>query len=456
LVVVDKQLLALCIDLKALVEKQLLPQLRVLLATIKRLGLLFETLHALEPHHYFLLQHNPAKGRPPPALSEASVAFVALRAQLVTELPAYLGLLQDGVTLCVSQVIKWQSRLWRDVRTRWSDLWDALRVEGEMNAGNEETERVWRARWEEATRDLYNLNIIHPDKLTPRSRQTRTSPPSPTTTRTGPVNANPGSLEPARPPQIDAPSFVDSTASPHRKRSFNTSSSVARLARRPSTDSLHSIRSAKSSSGHGHYVDAPEFTPSPPRHTMSRRQSMPMSLHHSQSHGKLLDSYGREGRDRDKELEEEPGARGGGKHTSPPLPSLQRRNLGSKRARPSEPQRHPSPHPPHRQYTHPHPHPPMPPMPPLTVSSRWYRAPALYTCRVVHECEPPEGVEYYGLPFFKLFLGDVYHVLKEAGHPSRHRDLPLLVDEGEDCLLLARDASSELGWLLASFLFPVD
>jgi hypothetical protein len=98
----------------------------------------------------------------------------------------------------------------------------------------------------------------------------------------------------------------------------------------------------------------------------------------------------------------------------------------------------------------------MPPMPQLTVSSRWYRAPPLYTCRVVHECEPPEGVEYYGLPFFKLFLDDVYQVLKEAGHPSRHRDLPLLVDEGEDCLLLARDSSGELGWLLASFLFPVD
>jgi hypothetical protein len=95
-------------------------------------------------------------------------------------------------------------------------------------------------------------------------------------------------------------------------------------------------------------------------------------------------------------------------------------------------------------------------MPQLTVSSRWYRAPALYTCRVVHEYEPPEGVEYYGLPFFKLFPDDVYYVLREAGHLSRHRDLPLLVDKGEDSLLLARDSSGELGWLLASFLLTVD
>jgi dynamin-binding protein len=95
-------------------------------------------------------------------------------------------------------------------------------------------------------------------------------------------------------------------------------------------------------------------------------------------------------------------------------------------------------------------------MPQLTVSSRWYRAPVLYTCRVVHECEPPEGVKYYGLPFFKLFLDDVYHVLSEKGHPLRHRDLPVLVDKREDCLLLARDSSGEMGWLLASFLFSVD
>jgi hypothetical protein len=66
---------------------------------------------------------------------------------------------------------------------------------------------------------------------------------------------------------------------------------------------------------------------------------------------------------------------------------------------------------------------------------------------VVHECELPEGVKYYCLPFFKLFLDGVYHVLREAGPPSRHRDLPVLVDsdEREDCLLLARDSSGELG-----------
>ena len=83
-----------------------------------------------------------------------------------------------------------------------------------------------------------------------------------------------------------------------------------------------------------------------------------------------------------------------------------------------------------------HPYPPVPPTLhlQLTVSSRWYSVQALYSCRVIHECDPPEGVQYYGLLFFRLSLDDIYHMLKKAGHPSRHRDLPLLVDEVEDCL----------------------
>jgi hypothetical protein len=190
-----------------------------------------------------------------------------------------------------------------------------------------------------------------------------------------------------------------------------------------------------------------------------------MSLHRCSSQGKLLDAFGRE---KERDHEEEQSARGGGATngkqttlTNALLPSLQRRNGGPRRPRASDAaQHHPATPPPHaghrHHHHHPHPHPPMPPAPQLTVSSRWYRAPALYTCRVVHDCDPPGGVQYYGLPFFKLSLDEIYHVLKEAGHPSRHRDLPLMVDEGDDCLLLARDEGGELGWLLASFLYPVD
>jgi dynamin-binding protein len=79
-----------------------------------------------------------------------------------------------------------------------------------------------------------------------------------------------------------------------------------------------------------------------------------------------------------------------------------------------------------------------------------------YYCQVVHPCEPPEGVQYRGTPFRVLRVGDVLEILEEHGHPSTHRDLPLYVDEGEDCLMLVRDQQDRVGWALASFLLPLD
>ena len=84
------------------------------------------------------------------------------------------------------------------------------------------------------------------------------------------------------------------------------------------------------------------------------------------------------------------------------------------------------------------------------------QAPHLYECRVIHECVPPEGVQYHGLGFFTLRIDAVYEILQELGHPSTHRDLPLYVDDGEDCLLLARNEAGDVGWVLASFLLPKD
>ncbi|KAH0828963.1 hypothetical protein J3R83DRAFT_2392 [Lanmaoa asiatica] len=88
---------------------------------------------------------------------------------------------------------------------------------------------------------------------------------------------------------------------------------------------------------------------------------------------------------------------------------------------------------------------------------------ALYTTRAIHPCLPPTGVSYRGLPFFHLVYGDSFDVLREYGHPSTHVDLPLYVDDGEDCLLLVRAKikgggydAGDVGWALASFLLPVD
>lgn len=92
---------------------------------------------------------------------------------------------------------------------------------------------------------------------------------------------------------------------------------------------------------------------------------------------------------------------------------------------------------------------------------------ALYQCAAIHMCIPPTGVSYRGLPFFELRSGDTFDVLREYGHPSTHPDLPLYVDDGEDCLLLVRELADaeggrdakvrgEVGWALASFLVPLD
>ena len=75
---------------------------------------------------------------------------------------------------------------------------------------------------------------------------------------------------------------------------------------------------------------------------------------------------------------------------------------------------------------------------------------------MIHPCEPPAGVAYRQIPVFTLRVDDVYDILQEAGHPSTHHELPLYVDDGEDCLLLARNEAGDVGWVLASFLLPVD
>ena len=83
------------------------------------------------------------------------------------------------------------------------------------------------------------------------------------------------------------------------------------------------------------------------------------------------------------------------------------------------------------------------------------RMPTIYECTVVFPLRPPCSVTYRGLPFFTLELGQVYGIIVEEGHPSAFQDLPLKVDDGEDCLLMVRNQRGEVGWALASFLQPV-
>lgn len=55
----------------------------------------------------------------------------------------------------------------------------------------------------------------------------------------------------------------------------------------------------------------------------------------------------------------------------------------------------------------------------------------------------------------ELDIGDTIQVLYEAGHPREHA-LPGYVDEGDDCLLAAREESTgRIGWVLASYVIPI-
>lgn len=79
----------------------------------------------------------------------------------------------------------------------------------------------------------------------------------------------------------------------------------------------------------------------------------------------------------------------------------------------------------------------------------------LYRCATVHPFLPPPETRYQLLPFLTLHMGDTLDVLSEEGHPSEHQDMPLYVDDGDDCMLVARDGNGRVGWVLASFVEPL-
>ncbi|KAJ3478427.1 hypothetical protein NLJ89_g12380 [Agrocybe chaxingu] len=122
---------------------------------------LLASMNEQEPYHYHLLTMPvSAKNRPPPSLLAASTNYLALRGQLASELPAYLALMHRGLAVLVRRLAEVQTRWWRDVRDRWAELWEMLRVEGELNVGWEETSAVWCARWADVDEVVRGLGIV--------------------------------------------------------------------------------------------------------------------------------------------------------------------------------------------------------------------------------------------------------------------------------------------------------
>ena len=489
--VIVYRLLPICAKLDGVIHDQLFNQLSLLTASTNAPERLLEAMRTLEPLHYGLLNFNVSKSRPPAELLEASQSYVALRAQLFAELPTYLELLHRGIVAAIMQLAAWQTEFWDAIRQKWSELWDALKVEGEMQGEATETLKVWWSRFAQIEANVAGLNIVRPpdkrdrdrEKSIPRPAQRGRGRSVSGTSMDGPspagVVATLAALDPVHPHTPSSASTL--VASP-------TSSKYRHADRKTSTESLrskHSGKSAKSSrsrpshkysNSNASYQPTPSLNSYPHDHNGAhisptkpeyhRAKSMPISspmpLRKSSSQGRLLDaqndSYTTTPDTSQEHLEEET-IRG----RMSRKPSMRRRITDTlENLRPGTPiptSRHlRSPSLPSNSMQHPNINTPEPS--PRQASFNTQRnvanIPCMYECRVVHPCYPPQGTQYKDLPFFILEFGNIFDVIREEGHPSKHPELPLVLDDGEDCLLLVRNRRGELGWALASFLLPVD
>ena len=84
-----------------------------------------------------------------------------------------------------------------------------------------------------------------------------------------------------------------------------------------------------------------------------------------------------------------------------------------------------------------------------------YSTPVLYACEAITPFRLGREALYEGIGFHTLAVGTRLGIIRELGHPCMHKSLPVHVDDGEDCLLLAMDVDDNVGWAFASFLVPV-
>lgn len=496
---IEKSLIPACDKISDRVETELLPQLAKLRETVSAPERLLEAMYTLEPLHYSLLHINVSKNRPAASLLDSSKSYIALRGQLYDELPQYLRLLEKGVCFTVLRLAQWQTQFWDGIRYGWEDLWNALKVDTEYQSNADETIRVWKLRYEEVLRQLEGLNIVEMPRQSKKEREiaakkgrsrskSHTYDTAAALSQSTAIGATLAALE---------PQFPSSPRSPTNKprSTHSAEAGPSSLERRASTDSLKSKKSGKSGKGPKHrhtqsnasvalyqqddssgsiinVIKSP-FTSSssPTKPAYNRAKSMPisspMSLRRSNSQGKLLDpidpdiyettngSYydalDEENRDRERD-------RGRGSRK----PSMRRRLTDSLRPSPAPSNRHrrsPSLSNNHNHHSSSKPNSAFPSPSPSQVAFNIQPPiplPPLYSCYVIHPCQPPEGVQYHGILFHTLEPEDIYDVLQECGHPAEHRELPLYVDGGEDCLLLVRNMQGVVGWALASFMLPVD
>ncbi|KAJ3881889.1 hypothetical protein F5051DRAFT_75464 [Lentinula edodes] len=494
----DQYLGPLCVELEKVINERLLKEIVLLLATMQQPIKLLESMNEQEPFHYHLLTMNvTAKNRPPPALLEASTNYLALRGQLFKELPRYLNLLHRGIALSVRRLADIQTQFWQDVRDRWAELWEMLRVEGEMNAGADETIAVWVARWSDVDEVVRSLAITNERKIyqeplkpivspqtPPASASTFSfSPHSPSLKSSRSSGANSvaniiHSLDPSH-SQVSHPFALSSPPPAYQSRGRGYSDASKRS--RESNENLKAAAGIKLGKKEKEQKEKKSRSLQPhedwseilggldiagagvPTLPIPRTKSMPLtkiakttsmtSSSSSASKPPVIDLSPIDDASFFPPLEDDRGRNDRKPSFRRKISETLRSNSKPRNGRPVSSKGLSS------SLTS-----------PPTSSSRddssfpvqmslrrdsWSSAQAKYACRVVHPCRPPAVVSYFGFPFFTLVEGDVYQILQEAGHPSIHPKLPLYVDDGEDCLLLCRNEVGTVGWALASFLEPI-
>lgn len=504
--VIEIELKGLSDTLDQEINITLLRHIALLLDTLRQPHKLLSSMREQEPFHYHLLTMNVSKNRPPAALLAASTNYLALRGQLATELPSYLRLLRRGLDVCIAKLAEIQTTFWGNVRDKWAELWDMLRVEGELNAGHEETMNVWRARWMDVDDVVAHLNINQKRKIYQEPERAR--PPShlPDRAKASSHNLHSmlGSLEPDH-PSSKRPAYsssrhgsIDRSDSsslssgfvtiptpshpmPQRQRSLSRRDSNENSALRK--DRGKSPRRKSDREGYSQRAQYPsphdqavvgESAAIPRWKSMpfdqqalsrdpSRRATSPPRIYavHDDDHGaQIYYPYSapvetfdhRQTREHERPImyrdDSSKKTQKGESSKAKKAPNGRHRSGSVSSLFKSEKQTREA-----------------PPMPPQQMDAGMFsrnrrdslvNKPARYVTQVIMPCMFKRGIDYYGFPFFDLFNGELYEVLQEAGHPSIHK-LPVYVDEGEeDCLLLCRDRDGMVGWAFASFMEPVD
>ena len=450
--VLRTQIIPICEDLEKVIRETLLPQLSLLADSMNNPLRHLEAMRTLGPLHYGLLNLDASKSRPPASLLEASKSYVALRERLHTELPPYLALLQKGINAIIAQMSACQVAFYKDTHTYWSNLSDALRIEeGSDISSAPETVRIWREKFsivDERLSELWILKRLRDPDLSPAVGIAET-----------PRMSSNSSLEQVETPtDIPSPALIPGSA-------FVTG---------------HTPRLVETSLPAQHVQHSQEVRPQSPlqlqpqlRTSIKPYSPINRGNYHSQSSSVVVnaeDPYF---------VSEVAGTRRNVRRDSLSLSSLKRFSGSSRLTSPSPSPASPRSFAQQQQQVHgrsrslsrsrpatPHTpsYPTYPTSPPLTttrssISSGSQDAritPVLYACEAICLLHPNQDALYEGIGFHRLEVGMRLGILQEFGHPRMHPELPLYIDDGDDCLLLAVDIYENIGWAFASFLIPVD